>query len=159
MTFNKIGLLATWMFLSWISAQGFSCCIGFPWLFSVKRSKYCKDAWRCQSNVMTNLNTAEKELHGRENSELSLGTYPSAVKHKSISCVTFSALLSSLFLNDRINGVFLDSEGPWMHLMNFPMMAQCRDGDQWWVLSAQGQMLVNIFISGLNSGIECQQGC
>lgn len=78
----------------------------------MKRSKYCKDAWRCQSNVTANLKTAEKELHGRENSELSLCIYSSTVKHKSISCVTFSAPLSSLFLNDRISGVFLDSEGP-----------------------------------------------
>lgn len=93
------------MILSWISAQGFSCCVGFPRSFSVRRGKYCKDAWRRQSNVMTNLNTAEKELHSTEKKELSLGTYPSAVRHKSISYATFYSPLSSLPLNGRRNGV------------------------------------------------------
>lgn len=100
------------MILSWISAQGFSCCIGFPWLFSVKRSKYCKDVCRRQSNVMTNLNTAEKELHGGENTKLSLGIDPRAAKHRSISYIMLSAPLSSLFLNDRRNGFSLASGEP-----------------------------------------------
>lgn len=93
------------MILSWILARGFSCCVGFPRSFSVKGGKHCKGAWRRQSNVMTNLNTAEKELHGTGKKKLSLGIYPSAVGHKDISYVMIPSPLSSLPVNGRRNGV------------------------------------------------------
>ena len=105
------------MILSWISARGFSRYVGFPRSFSVKRGKYCKDDWRRQSNVMTDLNTAEKELDGTEKKKLSLGIYPSAVRHKSISYVTFSSPLSSLFVNGRRNGVSIAFGEPRKPLM------------------------------------------
>lgn len=54
---------------------------------------------------MTNLNTAEKELHGTGKKKLSLGIYPSAVRHKDISYVMIPSPLSSLPVNGRRNGV------------------------------------------------------
>lgn len=59
---------------SWLSDPELGLSLGvfllFPQSFSVKRSKRCEDAWRCQSNVMTNLNAVEKELHGTEEKKL-----------------------------------------------------------------------------------------
>jgi len=54
---------------------------------------------------MTHQKTAEKELHITEKKKLSSGIYPSTVRHKRISCVTFPSPLSGLLLNGRRNGV------------------------------------------------------
>lgn len=95
------------MIPSWISARGFSSYAGFPQSFSVRRGKYCQAAWRRQSNIVTNLDAAKKELQGAEKIKLSWGIYPSTVKHKSTSSFMFSFPLSSLLKNCRRNGVFI----------------------------------------------------
>lgn len=70
-TFSEIGLLESEMIPSWSSARGFSSCAGFPQSFSVRRGKYCQAACRRQSNVVTSLKAAKKELQGAEKIKLS----------------------------------------------------------------------------------------
>lgn len=123
------------MIPSWIWARGFSSCSGFPRSFSVRRGKYCQAAWRRQSNVVTDLNAAKKELQGAEKIKLSWGIYPSTVKHKSNSCFMFSSPLSSLLLNCGRNGVSVPSgesqKKPFWDFPNKEILCHVESSSSW----------------------------